>query len=185
MMEKKRPKRGKNSYLNDFHPNLAGEYIYEGAYFTCRTAGEAQKKLRSRLWAAAAAMLLCAVAGGCIPAPGMRNCAYVLLPYVGELLAAVSVVWAFAKLGGDWARVREYTYERSVTVLPRRAALAAGFSALGAAAETVFLLHSGGGDTLFAAVYYLLKLLVFVCAVYIRRAMQRTDWENVSKNGEE
>ena len=32
-MAKKRGKRGENSYLNDFHPNLAGEYIYDGALY--------------------------------------------------------------------------------------------------------------------------------------------------------
>ena len=34
-MEKKRRKRGENSYLNDFHPNLAGEYIYSGTLYAC------------------------------------------------------------------------------------------------------------------------------------------------------
>ena len=32
-MGKKRGKRGTNSYLNDFHLNVSGEYVYEGGRY--------------------------------------------------------------------------------------------------------------------------------------------------------
>lgn len=66
------------------------------------------------VWIMAAALALAVVAGGCIPAPGMQNCFYVLLPYLGEVVAAASVVWALAKLGTDWREVREYNYEKAL-----------------------------------------------------------------------
>lgn len=185
-MEKRRPRRGKNSYLNDFHLNLAGEYIYEGAYYTCRTSGAELKKLRLRLWALAVLAVLAALAGGFLPAPGMQNCFYVLLPYAGELISAVSVLWALAKLGADWQRVREYTYERSVTVLPQRTALVLVFSATGFVGECVFLFLSGNRGHLPAAILFcLLKIAVFLSALTIHRVIRRTAWDKIPKSGNE
>ncbi len=120
MMEKKRRKRGENSYLNDFHPNLAGEYIYDGTLYACQADAAAIRTAQRRIWAAGALLALLAVAGGCIPAPGMQNHFYVILPYLGELIAALTVGWALVKLGRDWTAVREYVYERTVPALPRR-----------------------------------------------------------------
>lgn len=185
-MEKRRPMRGKNSYLDDFHLNLAGEYIYEGAFYACGTKGAEQKQLRVRLWALSALALLSVLAGGFLPVPGMQGCAYVLLPYAAELLAAVSVIWAFGKLGRNWDSVREYTYERSVTVLPHRTALTAVFSLIGIVAESIYLLVSGAqGQMLFAVIYYALKFVAMVSALGIHRALARTNWAKVPKNGDE
>ena len=57
-MAKKRGKRGENSYLNDFHPNLAGEYIYDGALYACQSDPVTQKKSRRRLWGCTALLLI-------------------------------------------------------------------------------------------------------------------------------
>ena len=56
-MEKKRRKRGENSYLNDFHPNLAGEYIYSGELYACALDETAQRGMRRSLAAAILAFL--------------------------------------------------------------------------------------------------------------------------------
>lgn len=89
-----------------------------GSVFVCRSSEESLRGSKRAVWIMAAALALAVVAGGCIPAPGMQNCFYVLLPYLGEVVAAASVVWALAKLGTDWREVREYNYEKSVAVLP-------------------------------------------------------------------
>ena len=130
-MEKKRRKRGENSYLNDFHPNLAGEYIYSGVLYACALDETAQRGMRRSLRALAAVQLAAVIASGSIPAPGMQNSFYIILPFLGELIAAVSAAWAIFKLGSDWNAVREYVYERTVPVLPRRALAAAILAFLG------------------------------------------------------
>ena len=130
-----------------------------------------------------AALLAAALLGGCIPAPGMQNHFYVILPYLGELAFSVSVLWVLVRLGQDWSAVREYVYMHTVPALPRRAAGAAIFAALGAAAECVHLVLSGsGGQTLFAVIYLLLKLVSTLCALFIRREILLTNWDKVPKN---
>lgn len=183
MMEKKRKKRGENSYLNDFHPNLAGEYIYGGTLYACQADAGVLRAAQRRVWIAGGLLVLSAALGGCIPAPGMQNHFYVILPYLGELTSSLTVGWALVKLGRDWTAVREYIYERTVPALPRRAAAAAVFALLGVFAEAVHLaLSATRGQTLFAVLYFLLKLLAALCALFIRREILQTNWAKVPKN---
>ena len=121
------------------------------------------------------------IAGGCLPAPGMSHCFYVILPYLGELTCSLLVAWAAVRLGTNWSAVREYVYERSVPVLPRRAAAAAIFAALGAAAEIVFLaVAAEERHLLWGAVYLLLKAVGFFAAWEIRRFFLASNWGKVS-----
>ena len=39
-MDEKHKKRGRRSHLNDFHLNVAGEYVYDGSFFACRSSEE-------------------------------------------------------------------------------------------------------------------------------------------------
>ena len=121
-MAKKRGKRGANSYLNDFHLNVSGEYVYEGELYALEDKPQHAAK-KKKFWVLTALLTAVSVAGGCLPAPGMSNCFYVILPYLGELTCSLLVAWAAVRLGTNWSAVREYVYERSVPVLPRRESL--------------------------------------------------------------
>ena len=184
-MAKKQKKHGRNSYLNDFRLNVAGEYIYDGALYACQGGADGIRALQRRVWAAGALLVLAAVLGGCIPAPGMQDRFYVILPYLGEVTASLAAGWALIRLGRSWTAVREYVYERTVPALPRRTMAAAVFALLGAAAEGVHLVLSGaGGQMFFAVLYFLLKLLAAGSALTIRRAVRLSNWDKVSKNGD-
>ena len=116
----------------------------------------------------------------------MQGSFYVILPFLGELIAAVSTAWAIFKLGSDWNAVREYVYERTVPALPRRALTAAILAFLGILCESVHLALAGHGGKLFYAVLYLvLKVLSILCALTMRRAMLRTNWSKVPKCDEQ
>ena len=181
-MEKKRRKRGENSYLNDFHPNLAGEYIYSGTLYACQNDDAKQRRSKRAVWGMAAILTVAVAAGGCIPAPGMQNCFYVLLPYLGEFLGAASVIWALAKLGMDWGTVREYNYKQSVAVLPVRTAVTAVFSGLGIVCELIFFfVNDHAGQTFFALLYVLLKLTALLSALVLRAEIMQAEWDKLPK----
>lgn len=182
MMEKKRRKRGENSYLNDFHLNLAGEYIYDGELYTCQADPDTQKMQKRKLWVYTALMLLTALASGSIPAPGMLGSSYVILPFLGELIAIFSVVWAVCKLGRDWNAVREYVYERTVPALPGRALCVAAFAAAGILCELLYVILSGhGGQLFYAFLFVILKVISLICALTIRRKLKSLNWAEVPK----
>ena len=136
----------------------------------------------SSWWAADTGGPWSCAAGGCIPAPGMQNCFYVLLPYLGEFLGAASVIWALAKLGTDWSTVREYNYKKSVAVLPVRTAVTAVFSLLGVVCELIFFfVNDHAGQTFFALLYVLLKLIALLSVLVLRAEIMQAEWDKLPK----
>ena len=87
-MGEQHKKHSRREHLNDFHLNVAGEYVYDGALYACQSSEEKQHRIKRAVWGMVAILIVAVIAGGCIPAPGMQNCFYVLLPYLGEFLAA-------------------------------------------------------------------------------------------------
>ena len=181
-MGEQHKKHSRREHLNDFHLNVAGEYVYDGALYACQSSEEKQRRIKRAVWAMAAVLIAAVAAGGCIPAPGMQNCFYVLLPYLGEFLGAASVVWALVKLGTDWDAVREYNYKKSVAVLPVRTVVTAVFSALGIVCELIFFFTDDrAGQTFFALLYILLKLTALLSVLVLRAEIMQAEWDKLPK----
>ena len=177
-MGEQHKKHSRREHLNDFHLNVAGEYVYDGALYACQSDDTKQRRSKRAVWGMAAILTVAVAAGGCIPAPGMQNCFYVLLPYLGEFL----VIWALAKLGTDWSTVREYNYKKSVAVLPVRTAVTAVFSLLGIVCELIFFfVNDHAGQTFFALLYVLLKLIALLSVLVLRAEIMQAEWGELPK----
>ena len=103
MAEKNKKKKGRRAYLDDFQTTVSGEMIYCGAYYGFQGGDRARRRFLLKLAAASAVAAVFSVLSGCVPAPGTLNCFYVLLPLLGSILSAVSVLWAVIRLiaGGE------------------------------------------------------------------------------------
>lgn len=181
--EKKR--RGRRAHLNDFYRDVAGNYVYTGTCYVCRAAEQERTALLRRLWLLTAVLAAAVLAGGCISAPGMDRCFYVLLPYAAEVGLIGSVVWAMTRWQAREYPMREYVYKATVQALPGRCLAEAVLAGAGIIAEGVYLLLSGsGGRGAMAAVYLLLKAVSLAAALFARHIVRRSVWEPVGKNGE-
>lgn len=181
--EKKR--QGRRAHLNDFYRDVSGSYVYTGTCYVC-TAGERERAaLLRRLWLLTTVMAAAVVTGGCIAAPGMSRCFYVLLPYAAEVGCAGSVVWAMTRWQAREYPMREYVYKATVKALPGRCLAEAAAAGVGAVGETVYLLLSGtDGRGALAAVYLALKAVSLAAALFARQLVRRSVWEPAGKNGE-
>ena len=106
-MSDRREGRGRRSRLGNFRQGADGKYVYAGAHYVCRSDRPFGRYL-AYVWIASAISFLSAVAGGCIGAPGMRGCAYLIIPYLVELALAGSIVWASFRLSEGGARLSDY-----------------------------------------------------------------------------
>ena len=86
----------KRGYLSYFVKNAAGEYIYRGKLYSLD--GEKYGPFTASVAALSLGAFLSCVASGCITAPGMTGCFYVIIPFVLEIGACVSVLWAAVRL---------------------------------------------------------------------------------------
>ncbi|MBR5114158.1 MAG: hypothetical protein IK101_02575 [Oscillospiraceae bacterium] len=176
----KKKSRGRRAYLDDFRRSASGEYIYTGAYYS-RSGGYSRREHLARLWPAGAVLIAAAVARGCIPVAGMAggtlHSLYVLIPYLCELICAVSVVWALVRLSANPEPLREYVHSATAAILPLRSAFAAAFAAAAFVGEAVFFaIHGAEGLPLIA-----LHAVACAAALLVRRFSKAQQWEKSGK----
>ncbi len=166
MAEEKR-KKGRRAHLSGFAPTAAGEYVYTGPHYAYVEQSGSYKRFLVIQWALALGCLGCAVGGGCVSGPGMDNTFYVILPWVGSLIAAVTVVWAAARMAYWGDPLRDYVYDKTVAALPTRCKITAFLAAATVALSVLSLLLDGAGQkTAFeVCAFFLLQIGVILCAI--------------------
>ena len=170
-------KKRRRSHLDDFRRNAAGEYVYEGVHYVCTAGNAARARLVRRGWALGALMAAATIAVGCVDAPGLDGCVWLLLPYIAEVAAVGSVVWALCRLSAGGARLRAYVYRASIRALPGRAIAAAVTAAVGLCAEILYMILHGAGERLpAAAVVCASQAITAAAALFLHRLMRRTAW---------
>ena len=76
MADKKKKQAGRRAYLNDFHRDLTGAYIYDGSHF--HFAGDGWKQALLRLWALGIVLVVLVLAGG-FSGETMAHCVFQIL----------------------------------------------------------------------------------------------------------
>lgn len=171
-------KKGRRAYLKDFQKNEHGEYAYKGNLYVYQGSDLSWKKgILSML---CAVLLAAEIAAGCISAPGMDNCFYVLLPYAAGLTGCASVCWTICRLYAGKDPLRAYVYEKSVLKMPGRAAFAAVCTGLTFVGELFFVMQNGSeGNQSGFAVFLILQGIVLAAAVLLRASIWKMQWKKI------
>lgn len=53
-MGEQHKKHSRREHLNDFHLNVAGEYVYNGALYACQSDDAKQHRIKRAVWGMAA-----------------------------------------------------------------------------------------------------------------------------------
>ncbi len=173
MAERKRDRR---AHLNDFRLDLNGDYVYGGAQY--RYEGAEPFRAAAKRLALAAGLMAAAIIGtGCVEAPAMLGCFYVLLPFIGEFVCAILAVWSLGLMIRHGDVIRAYVYRRSVERLTPCLYLTVGFAGAGVLANLVFvLIHGFLGKTAAVLALFALKAVVLVSALYLLRRSRAMVW---------
>lgn len=169
-------KKGFRAYLNDFKLNEHGKYIYSGALYGYR--GEKPlKKLKAEMLALSFLPAACAVLSGCIPAPGMTNCFYVIIPWVLEIAATFSLIWAAVKFMLAKLPLRGYIYESTLAAFKPRCIFNCASCILELIAFCVFVILNGtGGKTAVSLGFLLLKAISAAGGVFLAHFAIKADF---------
>lgn len=180
-------KKGRRAHLDAFKKNEKGEYIYTGKQYVFDEANIKWKTAAIRLGAVWAVMMAAMITNGCIPAPGMANCFYVLLPYAAQVVAAASLGTALFALLSAGNSLREYQYEAAVKKIPMRSQLTASFAGVNMLGEMIYLVRNGTESAAGMAVLFLvLETMACLCALWVYRFsknwfLQVSPVDNLSK----
>lgn len=176
-MAQERKRRGRRAHLDDFQRSVSGEYIYTGKTHPFPAGGMTRRMFLARLWTLAGVMLAGGILAGCLPAAGVGDTPYVILPYVGSLLSAVSVVWLMCRLTGGGDPLPNYIYQKTVGQFALRGILTLTFSCAALAGEVLYLALHGPGDRLPGTLGFLLcQAAVAASALGWRWMTRRINW---------
>lgn len=167
-------KKGRRAHLDAFKKNEKGEYIYTGKQYVFDETIVRWKTAVTRLGAAWAVLMAAMIINGCIPAPGMANCFYILLPYAAQVAAAASLGAALLSVIQAGNPLREYQYEAAVKKIPVRSHLTAAFAGMNILGEIFYLVQNGAGNVPEMAVLFLaLETAAFLCTLWIYKFSKR------------
>ena len=174
-------KKKRRAYLDDFKVNEEGKYDYTGTVYQYEADEDPENELRRellKLWGLGMVLMSSLIGAGCISAPGMDNCIYVLLPYAAALIAGISVFWAFCRLTSGRNPLKEYVYEASVGKLPGRTVMTIFCVVMDIVGEIVYICFHGIGEKLAGLfLFAVLNLLAAASAVLMRRRILGMNWK--------
>ena len=176
--QKKRVKKNRWSYLDDFRRTASGEYIYIGPTYCFQGEDHVRRQGVRRWGILAVGMTVCTSLGGFILAPGTANCAYILIPYVLAFLSACSVLWGFVRLAAGKDPLRSYVYEATVKQFPLRTILTAVGAAAALVGEVVYVALNGTeGRTVGMVLFLVSEAATLVLALLWRPLGRDMKWE--------
>jgi len=175
MAEKK--KKGKRAYLEHFKKDEEGRYVYKGDFYTYQADGKTLGRVLARLWGMTAVMIAACIGAGCVPAPGMDNCFYIIIPYVAGLMSVISVCWAVYRLSAGGHPLKAYIYDASIKALPARTILVLFCVCAALAGETVFVcIHGFDGKMAGFFILVILDIIIGALAIVMRRCVRTMKW---------
>lgn len=167
--------------LKDFRRGEDGRYVYAGDHVRL-AGGTDPRRLLATLWGSCVAALLASVVAGVANPAGLSGCPYVVMPFMCQLVALVSVAWALGRLtvalrSAADGRVRAYVRDETVGALPLRGAISAVCALVCAAGEVVFLATGGAAVAPAEMALLACEVVAVVALVALRSAARATEWE--------
>lgn len=178
---KKEYRSKKRAYLNDFKKNSEGHYEYQGKIFECEGGKTQLNRVKYRMWISYAFVIICAIAGGCVPAPGLVDTFYVIFPYALGLMAAISLGWALCRLSFAGDLLKAYIYDVTVKKIPHRAVITIIFNAASVLGMAVYLLiHGSQYQSIWSFIFLLLEVIVCAGAAAVFKIAGKLSWNCVN-----
>ena len=163
--------------LKDFGPDDNGKMAYLGDHVRL-VAGQDRRRLAAALWAACGVGAMSVLGASLANPAGLSGCPYVVLPYVAQFVAMVSVLWGMGRFSVAGERVRAYVRDETVGALPRRAVVAAALGLVAVVGEVALLATGGSAPAAADFAFLACEAVSVVALVTLRRLCLATEWES-------
>ena len=165
--------------VQNFEFTEHGNAQYRGGY-VCLATGRSHQRLLASLWSLLAATTLATLVPGIINPRGLSGCPYVVMPYVGQVVALVSVIWTTGRFTAEGRKLRAYVRDEIVDALPMRSIVMAAFAGITTIGEAIYLTRSGIVPGVFELVMIVCGLVTVACGYVIRCTIMSCTWEDLA-----
>ena len=163
--------------LKDFGLDDNGKMAYLGDHVRL-VDGSSRRSLLVALWTAGGLAVAAAVGASLVNPEGLSGCPYVVMPYMVQLVALVSVVWALGRFSVAGKRVRAYVRDETVGALPLRTLVSLVLALVATVGELVFLALTDATLGAPELVFLALEVMCVVALVVLRRICLDVEWES-------
>lgn len=164
-------RRGRRAYLNDFQPTAGGGYKYTGALYTYQGAEKPLRRALTELGLCCCLAACFIIVAGCLPAAGMKNQFYLLIPYACTFVSAISMVWAFGRLVSGKDPLREYVYLATVKKIPLRSKMTIILAGILLIAEIIHIVIIGFENEAFSTLIFILLIILTMTASWLANTL--------------
>lgn len=180
-MGEQHKKHNRREHLNDFHLNVAGEYVYDGALYACQSDDTKQRRSKRAVWGMAAILTVAVAAGGCIPAPGMQNCFTFCSPTSASFWARRASSGRLQSSERTGARCASTTTKKRGRSARANGGHGGLFSSRRRVRIDLLFVNDHAGQTFFALLYVLLKLIALLSVLVLRAEIMQAEWGELPK----
>lgn len=146
MAEEQKKRRGRRAYLDDYETQADGQIVYTGKVYIY-TGARSWKKALGVLWLWTGLLGVCVLICGMLPASGMLNTVYVLLPWVLAFVGMGSVILALYRMARQGKELKEHVYKSTAAALPLRVMFTAVCCAVTSLGQGIKLILDGLGNS--------------------------------------
>lgn len=174
----------KSSAVSSIKQGADGKYAFSGAHYEFNGTHEEYRKLKTSLIIESVLITCLWGIGGSIPAVGMMNTFWVIIPYfICLLIAGGSAVWGAVRILYAGKKMRDYVYRATVPSVPKRAVATVICAALSIIAEAVYVIIYGfGNEVIFTIVEFALMICIAISAVALNKTVKSSNWEIKEKS---
>lgn len=140
-MKKRRRRR---DYLNDYRTLPEGGVVYIGKTYAY-SGDKPWKRSLAKLWLSAGLAVCCILLCGIIPAKGMMNTFYIIIPWLLAFTGVCSVIWTLCRISVPQGELKADAYRAAVSDLPVRSVFTAICGAVTVIAQAAGLAFGGFG----------------------------------------
>ena len=169
------PKKGKQLKLQDIRKDESGTYTYQGEMYKFRGDFGAHIK---KGWIFTCIIALAAVGGGLLPATGMMDTWYVIIPYAATVGAAGFIVYRMVHWTSGKGELRSYNYERTARNFGVNIYILLVTSVITLVSETVHLFINGLGEYGKGAIILLICMTIaFLGGLALLKHIKSAEWD--------
>lgn len=120
----------RKEYLNDFHKDMSGKYVYDGKYMLYGNDRQIWKKDNMILWVCCIVPAILIICVGLVRQSGLVGNPFMLAPFALSFIALFIIIWKMARLSYGGVRMRKYVHDQTVRVIPVYAMIGACLGAI-------------------------------------------------------
>lgn len=165
-------------WLHDFHADENGAYAYRGSHKKFSGAPKDYRRFRLTFGVFAFCQAALVIATGCLPVSALYNTAYVMLPYLIEVLLTAAFVWAAVRLISGGELLRSYAHRQTAQRLPK---LCVALAASEAVMLTCIIIYAALHRPVTAGLWTCLALqgVLVPISLYCFKVLRAAHWDDV------